>query len=267
MWRPLVPFAVVVLFAAPSFAQPQHTWYAYGTFCSTCQTASGLNQFYDDGLHDDGAAGDGILGAIVTVDKPAGRYSWCPAADLYGVGILSCGYPLCWCDPNPAPANLWTSGPGDVIHFRLGLATDPSWGGQWLSAGSHGIPPGTHLAVDGGPAMSAYPYAGTGYPAQLNGAYWERVVTIPTPGTYPMRFQTLEGDGLNGLAACYYSDTYNARCCFLSDPERYVLFTTTRPNTDVLFQFDVTNGRMRGVELGPTPTRTRSWGAIKTIYH
>lgn len=266
MRRLLSPLAVVALLVAPSLAHAL-TYYAYGSFCSTCQSPGIANQFYDDGLHDDGAAGDGVFGAIVTVDKPAGRYFWCSAADLYGVGILACAWPQCWCTFGGSSGSLWTSGPGDVIHFRLGLATDPSWGGQWISAGSHGIPPGTHLAVDfAGIGWCDYPVAGTGYPAQLNGTYWERVVTIATPGTYSMRFQTVEDVPSVGGGPVWYSEPYNAMCCALGDCPRYVRFTTTQPNSDVRFQFDVTNGRMRGVELGPTPTRTPTWGAIKTLY-
>jgi hypothetical protein len=264
--RPTLPSLVALaLLATPSLAQT-NTYYAYGSFCSTCQTATVANQFYDDGLHDDGAAGDDLFGAIVTVDKPAGSYYWGAATDVYGG--LGCVAPQCWCligyDPS---AYLWTSGPGDVIHFRLGLATDPSWGGQWISAGPHGIPPGNHLAVTYGPfpGWCDYPVAGTGYPAQLNGTYWERVVTIPTPGTYSMRFQTLEASGRGGDPV-WFSEPYNAMCCAFGDCPRYVRFATTRPNSDVLFQFDITNGRMRGIELGQTPTRTPSWGAIKTLY-
>lgn len=261
--RPLLLFIVAAFLAV---ASPAHsvTYYAYGTFCSTCQSPTAANQFYDDGLHDDGAAGDGVFGAIVTIDMPAGRYFWCAAADLFGA--LSCAWPSCWCTPFGSSAYLWTSGPGDEIHFRLGLAADPSWGGQWLSAGAHGVPPGTNLAVDFGPAnWCTSPVSGTGHPALFNGTYWERVVTIPTPGTYSMRFQTLEDvAGIGGPV--WYSEPYNAMCCAFGDCPEYVQFTTSQANSDVLFQFDVKNGRMRGLELGPTPTQKRTWGALKAIY-
>lgn len=269
MRPPLLWLAAVVLLATPSFAQ---TFYAYGSFCSTCQSPTAANQFYDDGLHDDGAAGDGIWGAIVTVDRPAGRYSWCAAWEAFQPGVLSCGWPICWCEAGNSVAFLWTSGPGDVIHFRRSIVNDPSWGGQWLSAGSHGVPPGTHLAVEFGPVnrLCTWPEAGTGHTAQLNGTTWQRVVTIPTPGTYDMRFQTLEDVPGDAGGPVFYSEPYNAMCClifpFLGDCPRYVRFTTTQPNSDVMFEFNVTNGRMRGVELGPTPTRIKTWGALKTIY-
>src|SRR5262245_56826108 len=119
MRHALVSLVALALLAAPSLANA-FTYYAYGSFCSTCQSPTPANQFYDDGLHDDDAAGDGVFGAIITVDRPAGRYLWCAAADLYGVGSLSCAWPSCWCTAGPSYANLWTSGTGDVIHLRLG---------------------------------------------------------------------------------------------------------------------------------------------------
>ena len=214
MRPPLLALAAVALLATPSLAQP---YYVRGSFCSTCQSPNAANQFYDDGLHGDGAAGDGIWGAIITVDQPAGRYSWCVAQEVFQPGFLFCGWPSCWCESGGQVAFLWTSGPGDAIHFRYGSVTDPSWGGQWLSAGPHGVPPGTNLAVEFGPfyGLCTWPQAGTGHPAQLNGTTWQRVVTIPTPGTYRMRFQTLEDVPGDQGGPVFYSDPYNAMCCIL----------------------------------------------------
>ena len=109
------------------------------------------------------------------------------------------------------------------------------------------------------------PVSGMGQPAQLNGGYWERTMTVATPGTYSLRFQTLEDvPGVGGPV--WFSEPYNAMCCAFGDCPKYVHFTTTHPNSEVLFQLDVKNGRSRGIEVGPTPTRKPTWGAIKAFY-
>jgi hypothetical protein len=249
--------ASTILAVSPAQAQ---NWYAFSSVCSTCGTATSANQFYDDGAHDDGAAGDGVFGAIVTVDRPAGRYDWYADVGPPNTG-LGGGIPRCRCIAFSFTnqAKLWTTGPGDVIHFRYSF-NPPSqgWGGQYLSAGPHGIPPGAELEI----MLSADPKwfpPGPSVPAHRNGAYWEGVMTIASPGTYPFMFLTVD-------QTVVYSDSYNCWCGCFPGEQPSVKFTTTQPNSDVRFQFDPVSGLMRGLELGPTPTRTPTWGAIKTLY-
>jgi hypothetical protein len=233
-------------------------WYAYGSFCSTCGTATSTNQFYDDGAHDDEAAGDGVFGAIITVDRPAGHYLWTADVGPPNTGF-GAGKPYCWCVNPPWNSHLWTTGPGDVIHLRYGGGpTGQGWGGQALSAGPHGIPPGAQLEI----MVSADPLwfpPGPSVPAHRNGAYWEGVMTIAAPGTYPFMFLTVDH-------TVVYSDSYNCWCGCFPGEQRSVKFTTTQPNSDVLFQFDPVSGRMRGLELGPTLAHTHTWGTIKALY-
>jgi hypothetical protein len=247
-----------ILAASPERAFAE--WYAFGDFCSTCGTASSANQFFDDGAHDDGAAGDGIYGAIVTIDQPAGRYKWYVDVGPPNTGFGS-GMPHCVCDFS-GPAHymkLWTTGLGDVVHLRFGGSpTGLGWGGQALSAGPHGLPPGAQLQI----MLTSDPYwlpPGPTVPAHLNGAYWEGVMTLGAPAQYSFVFQTPD-------QAAVFTDTYNAGCGCSPGEQPTVKVTTTQANSDVLFQFDTVSGRMRGVELGPTPTRATTWGTIKTLY-
>lgn len=254
MNRLLLTLVAFTLLAAPSLAQAQgYVYHVFGSFCSSCFNPTSVNQLYDDGLHDDGAAGDGVFGAFITIDKPAGRYGWLYAVE-YGFG----GEPSCWCSPTlVGAAQLWTTGPGDVVHFHYrGSPPGPGWGGQAVAC-DHGVPPGAQLEV-------AFPLwydenPPTGYPAYRVGTYWQQVITVPVPGTQPMMFRTLDRSVL-------YSDTYNAWCGCSPGEQRFVMFTTVQPNSDVLFQFDEVTGRQRAIELGPTPVRTTSWGQIKTLY-
>src|SRR5262245_54113465 len=112
MRRSIPAFLLSSLLVFPAVARAQE--YAFGDYCTSCGGSSAANQFYDDGLHDDGAAGDGVFGAIVTVDKPAGGYRWwADSANHFSMT------PSCWCTTggwNPG-ARVYTTGPGDVIHF------------------------------------------------------------------------------------------------------------------------------------------------------
>jgi hypothetical protein len=245
------------LLAVPALCYSQ--LHVYTGCCSSCGTGTSLNQLYDDGLHNDGAAGDAVYGVDITVDQPAGSYLWAVAGSQYGCG--SGAYPYCWCTSClHSPVRLWTTGPGDVIHFTY----DPRGIGGWTPspgiACDHGMPSrGTalQLVMDWGPEL----YPGTVYAANRYGTLWGRVVTIAQAGRYWYAFSTVDGSIL-------FTQSYNTRCgggCF-SGEEPTSSFTTTVANTDVLFQFDESTGRMRAVVLGVTPVQSRTWGRMKTLY-
>jgi hypothetical protein len=50
------------------------------------------------------------------------------------------------------------------------------------------------------------------------------------------------------------------------EPDYWVTFTTTVPDSDVRFEFDEVTGKMRAIVLGPTATRTSTWGSLKVLY-
>ena len=243
--------AGILLSVSPARAQR----YALGDYCTSCSSASAANQFYDDGLHDDGAAGDGVLGAIVTVDKPAGGYQWwVNSAAPPPFGLI---YPSCGCSMG-APARLYTAGPGDVIHFRLnGHSPGTGWGGQAFAC-DHGLPSGAHLEASYF-IIENYPPT-PWFAATHVGSIWRTTVTVPTAGTSSIAFRAQEDHG------AYFSQTYNAWCGCQPNEQPYVRFTTTEPNSDVVLEFDEATGLQRATVLGPTPTHRSTWGAIKTIY-
>lgn len=207
------------------------------------------NEMFDDGLHGDGAAGDGVYGAYVTCDQAAGRLEW-----KIGTTDWSEAYPT---SPYDLFANavLFTSGPGDVIHFTLDTRYIP---GDWQPpfyavACDHAMPPGTTLELMGSaPEMGAWTT-----PVSLDhvGNRWQRLMTIAAPGTYEFKIRAA---GTWDVVAFGYD--YN------NTQGRNGFCVTTLPFTDVLFQLDEVLGRVRAIELGPTPTRVSPWGALKVLY-
>jgi len=250
MRRSPILLAVCVFVAASARAQ---THYVYGSFCSYCAAPSNLNQFYDDGAHDDGLAGDGVYGAIIVVDKPAGQYGFNEQSGAPGPYAST---PSCWCAPPPAYAKLWTTGPGDEIHFRLGgHPSGVGWAGQAISAGSHGIPAGAQLEATDNPYYGLADWV----PAQHVGNLWQCTMTEARAGVHNMMFRTTD-------QTVQYTATYNCWCPCPYGEQPTATFTTTQPNATVLLQFDPESGLMRGVEEAPTPTRARTWGTLKSTY-
>lgn len=212
-------------------------------------------QLYDDGLHGDGAAGDGLYGANIVVDKPAGGYYW-------QVGGLNSGptMPHCWCTSGlVGQCWVYTSGPGDVVHFAYDTRTRPGgWTPGPALSSDHGIAAGATLSAI--PNFDPWTWGGTGYAATLTGTIWAVTVTVPNPSTYAYMFRTSDGHTL-GLE-------YNGQCgggCS-PDEEPMARYTTTDANSDVRFEYDTATGQMRAVVLGVSPTVRRSWGTLKGLY-
>jgi hypothetical protein len=176
MRRLLTIYVGAVFLTLPSLALGQT--HVFGGFSSTGYTASAINRLYDDGLHGDGAAGDGVYGAEITVDKAAGKYSWCVGYwDSY-MGP-TCTLPYCVCVSGLAgSAYLWTTGPGDVIHFTMDQRSS-GWYPTNGIACDHGLPTSSPLQVVVG--YSEGEVLGTAYAATPSGAVWQSVVQFATP--------------------------------------------------------------------------------------
>ncbi len=256
MRLPALVFASLLLSAAPAYAQ----YYVWSGVCSACIGSSPVNQFYDDGLHGDGAAGDGLYGADITVDQPAGRYSW-----LVGNGPAVEGnygsYPYCGCNPPGFVGSdyVWTTGPGDVIHFTLDLrAKGQGWQPSPGIACDHCVP--------AGPLQVIVPFSqlggGTAYATTKDGTVWKILVRLPSAGTWPYVFSTAD-------RSVYLSNTYNNFCpgggC-LPDETPIARVITTQAGSTVQFEFDEASGQMRAFVTGVVPARPRSWGSLKILY-
>ena len=254
--RPLLVLALLLI-PALSLAGP---YYVRGDFyCHDGETGTSVtdncwgydagNEMFDDGLHDDGAANDGVYGAWVTCDQAAGRREWKIALPDW-----SENYPQSFID---ALANgvLFTTGPGDVIHFRLDQRFLFDGWQPFANAVQcdHALPPGAELDVIGAaPELGSWI---TGVPLFHAGRGYQRVITIATPGTYEFKIRVAgRWDVAN------FGPDYN------NTQGRNALVTTTYPNSDVAFQLDEQLGRVRGLELGPVPARRTSWGQLKQLY-
>lgn len=243
---------LLALFACwPSTGAAQS--YVRGDFCSACTGNSAVNQLYDDGLHGDGAAGDGVFGASIVVDRPAGKYSWTVVAST-GTPML----PACGCQSPGTPAALWTTGPGDVIHFRTGGG--PA-GAGWIAPGlscDHATPAGEGFQAQYLVPSNPFTIL-TACTASKSGSIWSCSATIPAAAQYLMRFKS---------PSAAFTRAYNANCTCPTFEEAFywVGFTTVQPNSDVRFEFDEITGALRAQVLGPTPASRPTWGALKTIY-
>jgi len=253
------PFLVLVFLLLPAVALAG-PYYVRGSFyChdgetgtepnGTCWGWDAGNEMFDDGLHGDGAASDGVYGAYVTCDQPAGRLEWKVATQDW-----SQAFPT---NPSNSLANavLFTAGPGEVIHFTydqrfLGDGWQPYFDAVQCD---HALPPGVQLEVIGSaPEIGNWQ---SGVPLFQTAQGWHRFITIATPGSYEFKFRVV---GTWDVAA--FGWDYN------NTSGRNALLTTTYPNTDVLFQMDNQLGRVRAIELGPVPVRRNSWGRLKSLY-
>jgi hypothetical protein len=209
------------------------------------------NRLYDDGLHGDGAAGDDVFAGDVVSDQPAGHHDFKIANADWGENWPG--------DPNRPLVNgqLWTSGPGDVVHFRLD--TNPAsdgWQPVWPAvATDHGMPNGAEFEVmSNAPEFGAW--GGPGVPAIQAGSTLRAEAVIATAGSYEFKFRVRDTWDL-----CDYGLRYN----MTGSPENFT-FTTTVPNAHVMFEMDLGAGRGRAFQFDPTPVRRVSWGRLKAKY-
>lgn len=246
---------VLMCLASPVFAQ----LYVLGSFCSNCTTPGNHNRLYDDGLHNDGAAGDGVFGADITIDQPAGAYNWhVSSGDPFGPA-----YPYCWCLPPYVitAARLWTTGPGDVIHFSHSAGSSHSGWWPLIAVGTdHGTPDGLTMEVGIDAQWDPWfnPPQQTAAATKV-GSIWEAVMLVANAGFHTYWFQTPDRSAI-------FTGSYNGHCgCFLGE-QPVAQFTTSAPNTHVRFQFDEARGIMRHELVVATPTARTSWGTLRAMY-
>jgi hypothetical protein len=256
--RPLV--AAVVFATGFAMAATAGPYYARGTFyCTptaidpgpgtTCWGWESTNELFDDGLHGDGAAGDGIYGADIACTGGAGRYEFKIATNDWSEAYPTTPYDVF------ANAVLFTSQPNEVIHFTLDARVLlDGWQPLFNSVStSHAYPEGTVLELIGSaPELGNWI---TGVPVNHVGNRWQKIITIADPGFYEFKFRAQGTWDVVGFGYDYNNTA-----------GRNAILETEFPFTDVLFQFDEPTGRVRGIELGPTPARASSWGRVKALY-
>jgi hypothetical protein len=251
----------LVLFALPLLARAQAPgpYYARGTFyCAanlsgvtppdSCYGYGPALMLYDDGLHDDGADGDGVYGCWVTCNQPAGLNQFKVANADWTFNIPSSPYWPTW------NGVVFTAGPGDVVHFRLDMTTPPyGWAPEISVSNDHAYPAGAQLELMGSaPELGSWT---TGVAIDHVGSLWSKAVIIATPGTYEFKFRV---QGTWGLAN--FGINYNHQQGGNGS------FTTTVANTEMVLQFDELTGRIRAIERNNVPARTTSWGQLKSAY-
>lgn len=248
--RSAMLFLALLLIGIPAVARGQN--YVYGTFSSNALSASSQNQLFDDGLHGDGAANDGVFGADIVVDQPAGLYTWhvnSAANDLSG------WIPTLWCSPpGTSSYHLWTSGPGDVVHFR-GTGSDV-WAMQDFAC-NRGLPPGATLDLLFGPYVGYYPDR---YPAAHVGNGWEKVLTVPA-NAYSLQFAFATPDNSDILWTLFNA---TPSCDPFEVP--YPTLGPSATERTVLFRFDELTGKCSATLVAPTATRSITWGTLKSQY-
>lgn len=237
-------------------------YFAYGNLCSTCTTLGDHNRFYDDGLHNDGAAGDGLLGATVISDVAAGSYGWMATSSISDIFSWGSTLPACPCSPVNLQSTVWTQGPGDVIQLRIDTR-DNGWVPNPSIASNRGRPTTAPLMMRAGffgedifyyPNFSEFSALTT----QV-GTVWEATVFFPSPTGRHYGFVATDNSIIFTLA-------YSTYCGCFSGEQPMAVFTTTEPNTFVQFQFDEFTGRMRAEPVVATPTQRTSWGKIRAMY-
>ncbi len=226
--------------------------------CASCLADLDRLQLHDDGLHGDGAAGDRIYGADVVVDQPAGIYYW--STGRYSGSYFERYRPNCWCSPPPS-VRLWTTGPGEVIHFTDDERVMPGWFPEYGGiACSHPRPNDSPLVLTLGVTGRCDPFLyAVEYPATHTGTLWEAIVTIESTGCRTFGFIAEDH-------SVFFVDSYSSTCGCYQCEQYYPYACTSVPNTLVKFQFDESVGRLRAVNLGATPTLRSTWGALKGRY-
>lgn len=234
---------------AASFAQAAGPYYARGDYYAG---SAGLwsndsgNQLFDDGLHGDGGAGDGVYGAWVVSDQPPGSH---------GFKIANADWSELWPhNPDASLDNgrLLTTTDGETIHFRLDLNALPGWQPVWGAAAcDHGMPAGATMEVMGSaPELGAW---ATPVPAVDDAGIWTAVVHLATPGDHEFKFRVA------GTWDWPFGAMYN-----LGSGVNFT-FTTTVPGTAVRLRFNPLDGRGTAAEFDETPVRSTTWGRLKSL--
>jgi hypothetical protein len=243
----LLALVLTAAWGGTTQAQP---YYARGDFYAGSVGTWGYetgNQLFDDGLHGDGAAGDGIYAGDVTSDQAPGILEW---------KIANADWTQNWPSDPVHPmvnARLFTSVADEIIHFRLDLNPRPGW--QPLTgavACDHPTPPGIELELCGGdPETGSWT---TGVPAVLVDGVWTTMVHVATAGTHEFKFR---GVGSWDWPFGIWYNMYTGH---------NFSYTTTVPGTAVRFEFDTRDGRGRAIEYDETPVYLPSWGRLKSLY-
>jgi hypothetical protein len=244
-------FTAATLGVGPVFAE---SYFARGTYYAGTGEPWGSdsgNQLFDDGLHGDGAAGDGIYAAEVVSDQDGVFHEWKIAtADWTENYPNHPDHPL-------ANAVLFLLVPGETIRFRLDTNTR---GDGWqpaanaVSCSHFTIPlPGYEFELIGSaPELGGWE---TGLPVAMDEDLWWVRATIGSPGAYEFKFRVIGTWDFCNLGVhynMYYGDNFS--------------FETTEPKSVVRFEFDLTDGRGRAVDEGPVAAETVSWGTVKGLY-
>jgi len=166
-------------------------------------------------------------------------------------------------------AQLWTSGPGDVIHFRLGgehtnssgtIDMPGNWYPDYAMSSDHSTPPGAGILFRLNNAL-----APDGYwllQAARHGTIWSSEWRVPDEfeyhgslaGTYWVLAPPGPRFGFSYNAYCYYS--------YYDPPSRW----SAEWGAPTLFEFDEATGQSRSTRLTPTSVRRSSWGNLKAHY-
>lgn len=232
----LMALALLSTFAATAIAQP---WYVKG-------------DYYDGGtgIWTDNS-GNVMLDPMadlrfvrdVTSDQAAGKHEFKIATADWSVS-----YPGC---------NSWvyTSGPGDVIHFTFDQNTyaDGWYPSTNIIWNDHFAPPGTMFEVIGSaPETGSW---SSGPPATLVGGTWTLDLLIALAGSYEAKFRAV-----GTWDVCNVGNETNTPC------GGNIPYTTNNPGETVRFEFDTATGRTRAYVLIATPNVRGSWGKVKTLY-
>jgi len=198
--RPLAVALPLLLLTCAASVHAAGPYYARGDYyagtAGTWNVDAG-NQLHDDGLHGDGAAGDGVYAGDVTSDQPAG---------VHGFKVANADWSENWPNDIYRPyenARVWTSGPGDVVHFRLDTNAGTGWSPSIGVATDHDAPVGTTFELIGGdPELGGW--TGPGVPLTVTGSVLSAEVTLAAAGTHSFRFAA-QGD----WHVCMFGVLYN----------------------------------------------------------
>ena len=122
-----------------------------------------------------------------------------------------------------------------------------------IAFNDHAVAPGMTFEIIGSaPETGGW---SDGVLATLVGDVWSVEITIANAGYYEAKFRKDNDWSINVGSDGYGTNSNNAN------------YTTTEPNTPVLFQFNQATGRMRILVGGwPVPTTGSTWGELKSIY-
>ena len=253
MWSRVIPAMILLVWTAGVSASAG-PYYARGTFYAGTGEIWGFdsgNELFDDGLHGDEAAGDGIYGGFVIPNQEIGFHEW-----KIGTADWSENFPL-----NPiypmANAVLYLLNSGEAIHFRLDTNTlADGWqpASNAVACSHFDIPwPGYDFELIGSP-----PELGewlSGIPVVMGEFLWIANATIAEPGHHEFKFRVIDSWDF-----CNLGIHYN-----MFRGENFT-FETTEPQTTVRFEFNVVDGRARAVQQGPVGTDNLTWGQVKGLF-